>query len=302
MASISWNRARGTGEDRVVGGISFTLLVVGQIGLVLILIFMVRESWPAFRGTDASDLMGFLFRESWSPLEDPPRLGLFHAWVSTLMISGLSLVIAVPLGFGIACFLSDVAPRPVQAILQPCLELLAGIPSVVYGFFGYVTVVKFCAWRFGLPTGESVLAAGVILAVMSLPFIAGTAAEAFRAVPHEQRESALALGVTRWHMIRRVVVPCALPGLFAAVALGLARSVGETLAVLILSGNSVAPPKGLLSRAQPITALIATELGEAEVHSLKYHRLFASGLLLLVVVMSLNLLIWALKRRLIRNG
>jgi len=302
MVFIQWDRARGAGEDRAAGGISFILLMVAQIFLVLIFVFMVRESWPAFCRPDAPDLRGFIVRDAWSPLEDPPKLGIFHAWVSTLMISGLSLGIAVPLGFGIACFLSDVAPRPVQAILQPCLELLAGIPSVVYGFFGYVTVVKFCAWQFGLPTGESVLAGGSILAVMSLPFIASTAAEAFRAVPHELRESALALGVTRWHMIRRVVVPCALPGLFAAVALGLARSVGETLAVLILSGNSVAPPTGLLSRAQPITALIATELGEAAVHSLKYHVLFASGLLLLAVVMGLNLLIWALKRRLIRHA
>jgi len=295
-------RARGAWSDAAARYGSLLLLLAGQTCLVLILVHMVREAWPAWSREGAPGLADFLFREPWSPLEEPPRLGVFHAWVSTLLISGLSLLVAVPLGFGIAFFLAEVAPRSVQAVLQPCLELLAGIPAVVYGFFGYVTLVKFCEWRFRMPTGECVLAAGLILAVMSLPFVASTAAEALRAVPRELREAALALGVTRWHALRRVVVPCALPGLFAAVALGLARSLGETLAVLMLSGNSVAPPEGLLSRAQPITALIATELGEAELNSLKYHTLFASGWLLLAVVMGINVLIWGLKRRLIRHG
>ena len=153
-----------------------------------------------------------------------------------------------------------------------------------------------------MATGESVLVAGLILAVMVLPFIASTSAEAFRAVPGELREAALAQGVTRWYAIRRVVLAQAAPGMFAAATLGLARAIGETLAVLMLAGNSVAVPTSVLDRGQTLTALIATELGEAGVGSPKYHALFGAGLFLVVVVVVINAVIWYWKLRLIHRG
>ena len=186
-------------------------------------------------------------------------------------------------------------------ILRPAMDLLAGIPSVVYGFFGYVTVLPFFESTLNMATGESAFAAALILAVMVLPYIASTSAEAFHSVPADVREAAFAHGVTRLHVIRRVVLVWAMPGMFAAAALGLARAIGETLAVLMLAGNSVAIPTSLLDRAQPLTALIATELGEAGVGSDKYHALFAAGLCLMALIVMINTIIWILKRRLVTH-
>jgi len=272
-------------------------LLAGGATLILVAVFILREAAPTLFADGG--LMALLFTDPWVPLAEPPLLGIGHAWISTLMITAISLGVAVPFGYGIGLFISDVAPTAVRSALQPCLDVLAGIPSVVYGFFGYVTLVPWFENHFAMATGESILAAGLILAVMVLPFIASTSAEAFRAIPGDLREAALAQGVTRWHAVRRVVVAQAAPGMFAAAALGLARAIGETLAVLMLAGNSVALPHSVLDRGQPLTALIATELGEAGVGSPKYHTLFAAAFVLIFVVVCINALVWAWKGRLI---
>lgn len=261
----------------------------------MVVISLFRDAVPIFE--HGITLQGFLFSDAWSPLSEPPKFGIFHAWVSSLIICAGSLLLAVPLGVGLGIFLSDIAPRWMQYILQPCLELLAGIPSVVYGFFGYVVLVKnFESW-FKMPTGECLLAAILILALMILPYIASTSAEALRAVPVSMRESAMSLGVSRFYCLRRVLIPAALPGLFTAVALGLARASGETLAVLMLAGNSLATPGSLFDRGQPLPALIATELGEAAVGTAKFHSIAAAGVLLLVITVLINAFIWSIKRR-----
>jgi phosphate transport system permease protein len=151
-------------------------------------------------------------------------------------------------------------------------------------------------------TGESLLAASLILAIMILPFVATTSAEAFRAVPAELKEAALALGVNRWSLAREIIMRYAGAGMFAAVALGLARALGETLAVLMLAGNSVALPTSLLDRGQPLTALIVTELGEAAAGSPKYHALYSAALVLLVVTTAINALIGLLKKRIVHGA
>ena len=219
-----------------------------------------------------------LIADPWEPLSQPARLGVRHAWLSTLAVTSIALAAGAPLGFGIGMFIAEIAPSAIKKILQPCLELLAGIPSVVYGFFGYVTLVPWFESTFEMATGESLLAAGLILTVMILPFIASTSAEALGAVAGDVKESALALGVNRCCVTLQVLVRQAAPGMFAAVALGLARALGETLAVLMLAGNSVAVPGSFLDRGQPITALIITELGEAGIGSAKQSALFASAL------------------------
>lgn len=274
-------------------------LCLGTIFLLLMFYFLVRESslGIAFR----PDLAGYLFHDEWSPLSSPPSLGIYHALLSTLYVSGTCLVIAVPLGIGIGLFLSEIAPLRVRLALQPALELLAGIPAVVYGFFGYVVLVKNFENWFNMPTGECVLVAGLILALMVLPFIASTAAEAFRSVSREVRDAAFSLGVNRSYIIYRILFKKAMPGLFAAIALGLARALGETLAVLMLAGNSVNVPHSLFDRAQPITALLATELGETAVGSEKYHALYTAGLFLMLVVLALNCCIWFVKNKILRS-
>jgi phosphate ABC transporter permease protein PstC len=304
LVNDAWPRAAArladfSPRDHALRALALACLLLGLGILALAILYLAGETGILEQGLP--DLPSFLWREPWMPLATPPRLGIAHAWVSTLLTVGTSLAIAIPLGFGIGLFAAETAPETLRRVLQPALELLAGIPAVVYGFFGYVTLVKLFERWFALPTGESLLTASLILAVMVLPFIASTSAEAFGAVFREYREAGLALGVTRGYLVRRIIRVKALPGLLAAVALGLARGLGETLAVLMLSGNSAAVPGRLLDRGQPITALLATELGETVVHSHKYRILFTAGFLLMLAVLAVNLLILFLKRRLFRK-
>ncbi|HMF48260.1 MAG TPA: phosphate ABC transporter permease subunit PstC, partial [Candidatus Saccharimonadales bacterium] len=230
-------------EETLVRLAFLVLLVAGFAALLLALIMVAREAYPALFAR--SGLWGLLIADPWEPLSQPARLGVRHAWLSTLAVTSIALAVAAPLGFGIGIFIAEIAPRAIKKMLQPCLELLAGIPSVVYGFFGYVTLVPWFESTFEMATGESLLAAGLILAVMILPFVASTSAEALSAVPFDVKEAALALGVNRCCMTLRVLVRHAAPGMFAALALGLARALGETFAVLMLAGNSVVVPVSL---------------------------------------------------------
>jgi len=290
---------RGRFSDWAARFVSRAVLTLVILILAALLLEILREALPAL----ASALTpGGILRGDWAPVAEPPRFGLAHAIVSTGMVTALALALAVPVGFGIGLFAVEIAPPWLRTVLQPCLELLAGIPSVVYGFFGYVTLVAWFERHGGMATGESLLVAGLILAVMVLPFIAGVSAESFAAVPRLLKESAHATGVTRLHVLRRIVLPTALPGLFAAVALGLGRAIGETLAVLLLAGNSTALPTSYLERGQPLTALIATELPEAGLGTDKYHALYAAGLLLILIAVAINVMVWRLKARLLRHG
>ncbi len=283
--------------DRLTWIVCAISLAFGVGVMIFICLFVLMEARPAL----SHGLLTFLLKDPWAPLEIPPRLGIFHAVVSSAMITTVSLVLAVPLGFMIGIFISDIAPQMIKVIIRPCIDLLAGIPSVVYGFFGYVTLLPWFEERFDMATGESILAASLILSVMVLPYVASTSAEAFGAVSSDAKYAALSCGVTRWHVIRRVVIPYATPGMFAAVVLGFARAIGETLAVLMLAGNSIAVPGSFMDRGQPLTALIATEMGEAGVGSEKYHALFGAALVLIIVTLLINAGIWALKTRLVHD-
>jgi phosphate ABC transporter permease protein PstC len=293
--------ARGRHADMVLRVTCWWALAVVALTLGALVWLICREAWPAV--SSPSSVWSLLAGEDWAPLMRPPHLGIRHAIVSTVMVTGMSLLLAVPLGFAIGLFVSELAPTWIRNLLQPCFELLAGIPSVVYGFFGYVTLVAWFERYGGMATGESLLVASLVLAVMVLPFIASVSGEAFAAVPKPLREAAYSTGATRWHVARRILFRAAMPGLFAAVALGLARAIGETLAVLLLAGNSTALPTSFFDRGQPLTALIATELPEAGVGSQKYHALYAAGLVLLLLTSAINLFVWKLKGRIFaRHG
>lgn len=299
VGTAALDAPRGRLSDGMTHAVTALLLVVGVGTLIFMFVFVLHESFPVL--TNRSGLPAFLFVDAWAPLSTPATYGIVHAWLSTLMMTAICLGLAVPAGFGIGLFISEVAPEAVRSVVQPCLDLLAGIPAVVYGFVGYVTILPLFEVSFDMATGESILAAAIILAIMVLPFVASLSAESFRTVPGEMREAVLANGVTRWYMIRRVIVPKAAPGMFAAATLAMARAVGETLAVLMLAGNSLAVPTSPLDRGQPLTALMATELGEAAVGSEKYHALFAAGAVLMAVVFAINAVTWILKRRLVKR-
>ncbi|MDB5923133.1 MAG: pstC [Betaproteobacteria bacterium] len=277
---------------------SLLALCVAVALLALIVGFIVSESrLPPAPGLSLSD---FLFFERWDPSGQPPKYGIGHAWVATLLIVGLAVALATPLALVIAVFLSEIAPPAVRSLAEPMLQLLAGIPAVVYGFVGYATLVPLLErW---LPTGETILIAAVVLALMVLPFIAASAAEALSLVGRDLRRAGLSLGVSRWYAFSRVTLRKATPGVLAGVILGMGRGLGETLAVLMLAGNSPIFPDGLLSRGQPLTALIATDLGESAIHSERYYALFSAGLLLMLSVIAINLLVLQIKRKFIGAG
>lgn len=267
----------------LAGAVTVLALVVG---------FIVWESRiPPAEGVS---LAGFLLFDRWDPTGQPPLLGIGHAWMATLLVVGLAVALATPLAILIGIFLSEVAPPAARAVAEPTLQLLAGIPAVVYGFVGYATLVPLMErW---LPTGETILCAALILALMVLPFIAATAAESFSLVASELRYGGLTLGVSRWYAFTRITLRKAAPGVLAGVILGMGRGLGETLAVLMLSGNSPVFPDSLTSRGQPLTALIATDLGESAIHSDRYYALFSAGLILMVTVIAINALVIQLKK------
>ena len=281
-------------RDRLLRSACLGSLVVGGGILFLTVGYLFLESGAA---SGLPSRLVDCFGGTWRPLATPPSLGMAHAWASTLVVTGIALAIALPLGVAIGLFLAEVAPPWLRRALTPAMELLAGIPAVVFGFFGAVTVVPLAEWLFDLPTGETLLGAGIVLSVMMLPFVASTSGEAFRAVYREYREATVSLGVDAFYAFRRVVLVRALPGLMAAAALGLARGLGETLAVLMLSGNTTAFPASVISRGQPLTALLATEVGETAVHSEKYRMLFTGAFALMLIVLAINFLIALLKKR-----
>lgn len=263
--------------------------------LALIVGFIVWESRiPPGANLSVAD---FLYFQRWDPSGNPPQLGIGHAWMATLLVVGAAVLMATPLALAIAVFLSEIAPKSARAVCEPMLQLLAGIPAVVYGFVGYATLVPlFERW---LPTGETLLIAAIVLALMVLPFIAATASEAFSLVAAPLRHASLSLGVSRWRTFSRITLRKAAPGVLAGVILGMGRGLGETLAVLMLAGNSPIFPQGLLGRGQPLTALIATDLGESAIHSERYYALFSAGLILMLIVIVLNAGVLQIKRRFI---
>lgn len=271
-----------------------SLLALGGAVVILALVvgFIVWES--RIPPADGTSLAGFLLFDRWDPSGQPPLLGIGHAWMATLMVVGLAVLLATPLAILIGIFLAEIAPPSARAVAEPALQLLAGIPAVVYGFVGYATLVPLMGlW---LPTGETLLCAAIILALMVLPFIAATTAESFSLVSNELRYGGLLLGVSRWYVFTRITLRKAAPGVLAGVILGMGRGLGETLAVLMLSGNSPLFPDSLVSRGQPLTALIATDLGESAIHSDRYYALFSAGLILMLTVIVINLLVMHLKK------
>jgi phosphate transport system permease protein len=201
----------------------------------------------------------------------------------------LAMALAVPFGIGTAVFLSEFCSPRAKETLKITVELLAAIPSVVWGFVGLTVMNKLIIELFHTPIGLNVLNGGIVLALMSVPIIVSIGEDALKAVPDSYREAALALGVTHWQMIYRVVVPAARNGLLAAVLLGVGRAVGETMAVLMATGHAVKIPTSLLDSVRTLTATIAAELGEAAVHSDHYQVLFIIGILLFSITFAINL-------------
>ena len=231
----------------------------------------------------------FLGKE-WLPTATPvPLFGVLPLVLGTLLVSIVALLIALPLGLGVAIYLSELASDRQRRLLKPVIELLAGIPSVVYGFFGLVVLVPIVQKALNLPVGETAFTGSLLLAIMALPTIISVAEDALRNTPRAMREASLALGATQWQTIYRVVIPYAKSGISAAVVLGIGRAIGETMAVMMVTGNAAVMPHSLMESVRTIPATIAAELGEAPAGGAHYQALFLLGCILFVFTMIISI-------------
>lgn len=261
------------------------LLAVGA--LLAILFLLLKESFPAFR---EERFVHTLWSTNWNPTAySQPSYGILSQVVSTLMVTLGALLISAPAGLACAVYIAELASPRVRELSKPIVESLAGIPSVVVGFLGIVLVGPAVARLFGLSHGLNALNGAVLLAVMSLPTIVSISEDALRAVPGEYKDASLALGATHWQTLWRVTVPAAGSGIIASFMLGMGRAIGETMTVLMATGNATATPHTLLDPVRTMTATIAIELGEVPYGTLHYHALFVIGFILFIMTFVVNL-------------
>jgi len=274
------------GEKFIESWIFFAglLTIVVLLGIVALLL---KEGLPIFFDTPPWE---FLFGTKWYPVSEPPTFGMMPFFVSTLMVTLVATAIAVPIGVACAAYLAEVAPARVRETLKPIIEILAGIPSVVMGFIGLMLLSPLVQSVFNLNTGLSGLTAGIMLSLMSIPIIVSVSEDALRAVPDDFRQASYALGATKWETIRHVCIPAALSGLAAAVMLGVGRAIGETMTVLMVAGGALAVPHSPTEPMMPMTAAIASGIGNAVRGGLQYQALFAIGLILFIMTLSVNLI------------
>lgn len=240
----------------------------------------------------------FFAGKTWMPTAQPaPQFGVLPIILGTLMVSFAAIAIALPFALAAAVFLSEIADKRLYKLLKPAIELLSGIPSVVYGFFGLIVVVPIVQKTFGLDVGETALSGAIILAIMALPTIITIAEDAMRATPDTLREASLALGANKWQTIYKVVIPHAKSGITAGVVLGIGRAMGETMAVLMVCGNAAVIPHTLLEPIRTIPATIAAELGEAPQGGTHYSALFMLACILFVLTLLINLSVEYISKR-----
>lgn len=255
--------------------------------VVLIFAFLLKEGLAFFATVPLWDMLAGHY---WYPISEPPRFGILPLLCGSALVTGGAALLAVPLGVASALFISEIAKGWVKEALKTGIELFAAIPSVVLGFIGITVLSPFLRQTFHLPTGLTALTGSITLAFMAMPTIVSITEDALTAVPRGYREAALALGATRWQMMFRVLLPAAASGIVAAVMLGLGRVIGETMAVMMVTGNAAVIPHTLLQPVRTLTATIAAEMGETVRGSEHYYALFAIGLVLFAISFSINLI------------
>ena len=263
-----------------VCGISAIIFVFG------IFFFVLREGAPALGKISFSDFIG---STEWRPTSQTPQYGVLALIVGTLAVTFTAMVIAVPFGLGAAVFISEFCGKRTRETLKIVIELLAAIPSVVWGFIGLSVMSPVLIHTFHVPVGVNMLNGAILLALMSVPIMVSISEDALKAVPDSYREAAIALGATRWQIVWRVLLPAAKNGLLAAILLGVGRAIGETMAVLMATGHSIRIPEAVFDPICTLTATIAAELGEASKGSTHYQVLFLIGILLFAITFVVNL-------------
>jgi phosphate transport system permease protein len=276
-------------KERLIRALWFITASFAVLGVFFIIFFLVRDSIPLFQAVSIPDV---IFGDFWNPTGITPSYGVFPLIVGTLLVTLGAMAIAVFLGLASAIYLSELAPSKVKAVAKPAIELLAGIPSVVYGFFGLIILTDWLRVTFDVPSGESWLAGSILLGIMALPTIISVSEDSLNMVPRMFKEGSLALGATHWQTISRVLVPSAISGITAAVILGMGRAIGETMAVIMVCGNAAVIPEpitNVLSPVRTLTGTLGIEMGEVAVGSMHYSALFAVAVVLLAITLIVNL-------------
>ncbi len=274
-------------KEAIYQWIFAVLAFASIVFLTGITITLVTQGMPLFREVT---FKSFLFGREWYPTYDPPDFGAFPLIAASVMVTLGALLVCVPLGVGSALYLNEIAGYKQKSVLKPLIEILASIPSVVYGFFGMVIVAPFIQKLFNLPTGLTAFTGSLILGIMATPTVASLAEDALSFVPGTFREASLAVGANRWQTLVKVVVPSAGSGISTAVILGISRAIGETMTVLMVTGGSAVVPRSFFQSVRPMTSTIAAEMGETVFGGLHYNSLFAIGLVLFVITLFFNIL------------
>lgn len=261
------------------------LLVIGFV--FLIFLFLLKDSLSFF---GVYPVWNFLFGRKWLPISEPPQFGVLPLLLGSIYVTAGAIVICVPLGVGTAMFIAEVAPESLKHVLKSLIEILASIPSVVLGFIGIVWLSPYLKDTFGLATGMCGLTGSLLLAFMALPTIISISEDALVNVPRAYKEAAFGLGATRWQTLWRIVLPAASSGIIAAVMLGIGRVIGETMVVMMVTGNSPVMPISILQPLRTLTATIAGEMGETVSGSEHYLALFGVGLVLFIITFIINFL------------
>jgi phosphate transport system permease protein len=289
--SLKASRFKYLGQSLIEGFIKLNALVA-IVGIFLIFLFVFRESLPIFFDPEIqqeANIAGFFSGRDWQPVSDNPRYSFWPIILGSFKVTLIALLFAVPVAVAAALYSSEFAPRRLKEGIKPMVEILAGIPSVVLGFFALVFLASFLQGIFGWHIRLNAVNAGLALGVAVIPAVYSLAEDAISAVPGSFREAALGLGATPWQTAVKVVLPAAMPGVSAAVLFGMGRAIGETMVVLMAAGNAPQFTFDLLQSTRTLTATVAAELGEVVFGSAHYHTLFFIGLLLFGITYVINL-------------
>jgi phosphate transport system permease protein len=249
---------------------------------------------PLFKFINLKD---FIFGKNWYPTFSPPSYGIFPLIMASVWVTLGAIIVCVPLGIGSALYMHELASLKQKIILKPLIEILAAIPSIVYGFFGVVVLAPFLQKLFNIPTGLCAGTASLVLGIMAIPTIASISDDALNSVPNSFREASYALGANRWQTLVKVLIPSAGSGICTSIILGVSRIVGETMTVLMVSGGASVIPKSFLDPVRPMTSTIAAEMGEAVIGSSHYNALFAIGIILFLVTLVFNFIAEMISRK-----
>jgi phosphate transport system permease protein len=287
-------------KEQIMRGVFMIAALVSILAVVLICVFLFAQGLPPVARVG---LLDFLGGDRWRPLAAEPSFGILPMILGSLYITAGAIILGVPIGIWSALFMARMCPKPLYRILKPAISLMAGIPSVIYGFFGMMVLVpmifELFGKRFNMMSGDSMLAASVLLAIMILPTVISIAETNLRAVPKELYEGAVALGASHERAVFKVILPAAKSGVMAAVVLGVGRAIGETMAVRMVAGNQpiLRLPHEFLSGARTLTSNIIIEMGYVERNSLHFGALIATGVVLFVFILIINTLFSILSRR-----